>query len=422
MATVRSVVSIAAANHWIIHQMDVYNAFLQGDLYEEVYMKLPEGLNRKVGSDQDSFKAIETTLSLFTRRKDNSLVVVLVYVDDLLITGNDSNMIHETKAALQHAFKIKDLGELRYFLGLEFARSDSGILIHQRKYTLELLADMGLSGAKPISTPMEMNLKLTSTEYDDHMDSSHKDTLLEDPASYQRLVGRLLYLTTTRPDISFAVQCLSQFMHAPKVSHMNSALRLVRYLKTEPGLGILMSSTGGDSLQVFCDADWGSCINNRRSITGYLIKYGESLISWRSKKQVTVSRSSAEAEYRAMASTVAEIVWTVGLFQELEVDISLPVSVHSDSTSALQIAANPVFHERTKHIDIDCHFIREKIKDGMLITVYLPSSEQPADMLTKALGKGHHRYLMSKLGMKNIFIAPSLKGGVKELTKYVQVP
>uniref|UniRef100_A0A3Q7IJL6 Reverse transcriptase Ty1/copia-type domain-containing protein n=1 Tax=Solanum lycopersicum TaxID=4081 RepID=A0A3Q7IJL6_SOLLC len=179
------------------------------------------------------------------------------------LSRNDSNMIHETKAALQHAFKIKYLGELRYFLGLEFARSDSGILIHQRKYTLELLADMGLSGAKPVSTPMEMNLKLTSTEYDDHMDSSHNDTLLEDPA--------------------------------------------------KPGLGILMSSIGGDSLQVFCDADWGSCINSRRSITGYLIKYGESLISWRSKKQVTVSRSSAEAKYRAMASTVAEIVWTVDI-------------------------------------------------------------------------------------------------------------
>lgn len=291
--------------------------------------------------------------------------------------GSDYSMIHETKIVLQHAFKIKDLRELSYFLGLEFARSEAGILIHQRKYTLESLADMGLSGAKPVSTPMELNLKLTTTEFDSHINPAHIDTLLEDPTSYQRLIGRLLYLTTTRPDISFAVQCLSQFMHAPKASHMDAALRLVRYLKTAPGLGILMSSTGGNNLQVFCDADWGSCINSRRSITGDLIKYGESLISWRSKKQVTVSRSSAEAEY---------------------------------STSALQIAANPVFHERTKHIDIDCHFIREKIKDGMLITAYLPSLEQPADMLTKALGKGHHTYLMSKLGMKNIFIAPSLKG------------
>ncbi|WMV18752.1 hypothetical protein MTR67_012137 [Solanum verrucosum] len=160
------------------------------------------------------------------------------------------------------------------------------------------------------------------------------------------------------------------------------------------------------------------------SITGYLIKYGDSLVSWKSKKQLTVSRSEVEAEYRAMASTVAEVVWTVGLFQELGVAISLPVPLYSDSTSELQIAANHVFHERTKHIDIDCHFIREKIQDGLLlVTAYLPSSKQPADVLTKALGKGPHTYLMSKLGMKNIFIAPSLKeGGVKELTKCIQVP
>ncbi|XP_015060424.1 uncharacterized protein LOC107006366 [Solanum pennellii] len=283
MATVRSVVSIATANHWTLHQMDIYNAFLQRDLYEEVYMTPPDGFNRKVGSGQ----ACRLLKSLY---------------------GNDSNMIHETKTALHHAFKIKDVGELRYFLWLEFARSETGILIHQRKYTLELLADMGLSGAKPVSTPMELNLKLTSTEFDDHINSIHVDTLLEDPKSYQRLIGRLLYLTTTRQDISFAVQCLSQFMHAPKASHMDSTLRLVRYLKTEPGLRILMSSTGGNNLQVFGDADWGSCINNRRSINGYLIKYGESLISWKSKKQITVSRSSAEAEYRAMASTVAEVV------------------------------------------------------------------------------------------------------------------
>uniref|UniRef100_A0A3Q7IUK6 Reverse transcriptase Ty1/copia-type domain-containing protein n=1 Tax=Solanum lycopersicum TaxID=4081 RepID=A0A3Q7IUK6_SOLLC len=191
--------------------------------------------------------------------------------------GNDIVMIKETKKALQHAFKIKDLGELRYFLGLEFARYEDGLLMHQRKYTLELIADIGLAGAKPVTTPMELNQKLTSVE----------------------LIGWLLYLTTTRPDISFVVQCLSQFMHCPKSSHMDAALRLVRYLKSAPGLGILMSSTG----------NWGSCINSRRSITGYLVKFGDSPISWKSKKQSTVSRSSAEAEYRTMASTVAKVVW-----------------------------------------------------------------------------------------------------------------
>jgi len=304
---------------------------------------------------------------------------------------------------------------------LEFARSDAGILIHQRKYALELISDMGLAGGKPVSTPMELNQKLTTVEFDDNIPPTNPDEMLKDPTSYQRLIGRLLYLTTTRPDISFVVQCLSQFMHSPKASHMEAALRLVRYLKSAPGLGILMLSVGGTELKVFCDADWGACINSRRSITGYLVQYGGSPISWKSKKQVTVSRSSAEAEYRAMASTAAEIVWIVGLFEELGVKITLPVPLYSNNTSALQIAANPVFHERTKHIDIDCHFVREKIQEGLIVTAYLPSSEQPADVFTKALGRDPHTYLVSKLGMKNIFIAPSLKEGVKELNKCIDV-
>jgi len=246
--------------------------------------------------------------SLFTKRQNDKLVIVLIYVDDLLLTRNDPIVIQETKEVLQHAFKIKDLGELRYFLGLEFARSEAGILIHQRKYTLQLIANMGLAGAKPVSTPMELNLKLTSTDFDAHIPSTHTDPPLDDPTSYRRLVGRLLYLTTTRPDISFSVQCLSQFMHSPKRSHMDVALRLVRYLKSAPGLGVMMASTASNALTVYCDADWGSCINSRRSITGYMIQHGESPISWKSKKQPTVSRSSAEAEYKAMASTVAEVV------------------------------------------------------------------------------------------------------------------
>ena len=215
---------------------------------------------------------------------------------------------------LKDTFKIKDLGDLRYFLGIEFARNKDGIIMHQRKYCLELISDMGLSGSKPIRAPIELNQKLTSAEFDLYFPQESKtDKLLKDPSVYQKLVGRLLYLTITRPDITFAVQNLSQYMHEPKTSHMEAAIRVIKYVKQSPGLGILMSSSSTNQMTAYCDADWASCANTRKSITGYLVTYGNSLISWKSKKQNTISRSSAEAEYRSLASTVAKIVWLVGL-------------------------------------------------------------------------------------------------------------
>uniref|UniRef100_A0A3Q7HQ83 Reverse transcriptase Ty1/copia-type domain-containing protein n=1 Tax=Solanum lycopersicum TaxID=4081 RepID=A0A3Q7HQ83_SOLLC len=204
------------------------------------------------------------------------------YVDDLLITGSDPSLIQDTKQVLHNHFKIKDLGELRYFLGIEFCRSASGIVMSQRKYALELISEAGLAGAQPVSTPLECNL------------------------NYQRLVGKLLYLTNTRPDIAFTVQTLSQYMQQPKISHWNAAMRVIRYIKGNPGLGLFMSSHREFKLTGFCDADWAACLSTRKSVSGYLLKFGDSLISWKSKKQNTVSRSSAEAEYRSLATLKAE--------------------------------------------------------------------------------------------------------------------
>ncbi|XP_070002995.1 uncharacterized mitochondrial protein AtMg00810-like [Nicotiana sylvestris] len=189
----------------------------------------------------------------------------------------------KNQVVLRKNFKIKDLGELRYFLGIKFARSNEGILMHQRKYSLELISDMGLAGARPLGALVELNQKLTNSEFDAYVGSS-SDRPLEDPSSYQRLIGRMLYLTITRPDIAFDVQCLSQFIHAPKASHMEEAIRVVRYVKQASGLGILMLSHNSPTLQASCDADWASYPNTINSITGYLIKFGDFLISWRSKK------------------------------------------------------------------------------------------------------------------------------------------
>lgn len=154
------------------------------------------------------------------------MVVILVYVEDLLITGNDVGLIEETKHVLHSHFKIKDLGELKYFLGIEFLRSGKGIVMNQRKYVLELIAEAGLGNAKPNVTPLECNIKLTSAECD--QDAQTNDGLYEDVSRYQRLIGKLLYLTNTRPDIAFAVQSLSQFMQKPKMSHWIAALRVIR--------------------------------------------------------------------------------------------------------------------------------------------------------------------------------------------------
>nr|XP_016499594.1 PREDICTED: uncharacterized mitochondrial protein AtMg00810-like [Nicotiana tabacum] len=169
----------------------------------------------------------------------------------------------------------------------------------QRKYTLELVSELGLAGKKPAVTPLEFNHKLASIEFDKKIqnDNTTMDKELEDKGSYQRLVGRLLYLTMTRPDIIFMVQVFSQYMHAPKLSHMEAALRVVRYIKIAPGLRLFMFAKACKQLVAYCDSDWGACVKTKRSVTGYAVKFYEALISWKSKKQESVSKNFVEAEF-----------------------------------------------------------------------------------------------------------------------------
>ncbi|XP_019254037.1 PREDICTED: uncharacterized protein LOC109232755 [Nicotiana attenuata] len=217
---------------------------------------------------------------------------------------------------------------MRYFLGLEVARRRHGILVCQRKFTLDLIATLGLAGFKPTCTPLDTSHKLTSAEYDqaNAHGSVDADELLSDPSNYQKLVGKLLYLTMTRADISYAVENLSQFMHKPKKSHLEGAMRVVRYLKNALGLKILLSSQSSDQLIVYCDADWATCPMTRRLVRWVCEKTRRLSYLMEVQKQNKVSRSSAEAEYRSMANAIAEVVWLTGLFKELNVDLKLPVS------------------------------------------------------------------------------------------------
>lgn len=304
IVTVRCALAMEAANNWPLHQMDVTNAFLQGDLHEEIYMSIPQGFDKqrpnhacklikslyglKQASRQWNFKfgqvmkyaGFSQSLhdhSLFYIRTKNSTTLLLLYVDDIVITGDNPLVITALKKHLHTYLAIKDLGPLRFFLGIEVARSKAGICLNQRKYELELLSDTGMTGYKPFDTPMEQHSKLTTLEFDKQIETTCSDPLLSDPSSFQRLVGRLIYLTITRPDICFAVQTLSQFMQSPKQSHMNAALRILGYLKGSPALGILLSAKNNLILSAYCDSDWGSCPMSRRSLTGYVIKLGPSV-------------------------------------------------------------------------------------------------------------------------------------------------
>ena len=302
--SVRIVLSLAAVKGWALHQMDVNNAFLHGDLDEEVYMSLPPGFHSKgecanasnsgllvcklnkslYGLKQASrqwFAKFSSTLlnfgfiqskadySLFTHTKGASFTALLVYVDDILLTGNDPSCIADLKQLLDTKFGLKDLGLLKYFLGLEVARSAKGISLNQRKYCLEILQDTGTLGSKPLRTPMEQNLHL----------SKDVGKLIPDASQYRKLIGRLLYLTLTRPDITYAVHRLSQFLAEPREPHMLAVNRVLQYLKGTPGRGLFFSSNSTMQVKAFCDADWAGCPDTRRSITGYSVFLGDSLIS-----------------------------------------------------------------------------------------------------------------------------------------------
>jgi hypothetical protein len=420
LTTVRVLLALAAVKGWHLHQLDVNNAFLHGSIDEEIYIKLPLGFEvtnkNKVCRLQKSlyglkqasrrwFSKFSSTLvglrfvqsksdySLFTRVHKSAFVALLVYVDDILIVSNDRIAISDLTVLLNSTFKLKDLGSLKFFLGLEVARSSKGISISQKKYALEIFDDYGVLAAKPSLVPMESNQKLSRDSGD----------LIPDPTVYRRMIGKLVYLTITRPDISFSVQLLSQFMNSPRKPHLDAAYKVLKYIKSSPGQGIFFLANSSLQLKSFCDSDWANCPDSRRLVTGFCVFLGDSFISWKSKKQHTISRSSVEAEYRSMAAVTCEISWLKALLTDLQLNHLQLTLVFFGSQSAIHIAANPMFHERTKHIEIDCHIVRDKIAAGLIKTPHVQSQHQLADILTKPLPRVLFHMLLSKLNVLNLF-------------------
>ncbi|XP_028102607.1 uncharacterized protein LOC114301842 [Camellia sinensis] len=279
---------------------------------------------------------------------------------------------------------MKELGFINYFLGISVVSSSEGYFLSQHKYATELLANAGMSDCKSYSSPMALK----------HSDSS-TDISFSNPSLYRSVVGVLQYLTITHPDLSFAMNYACQFMHLPMDSHFAHVKRLLRYVKGTLHLG-LHFSPGPLLLQAYSDSDWVGSSYDRRSIIGFCVFLGHNLIFWSAKKQPTVARSSTDAEYCALAQTAAELSWLTMLLSDLHIIVPSP-TLWCGNISAISLSSNLVFHARTKHVEVDYHFVRERVAAKQLHICHISTLDQLADIFTKPLSTQRFQYLQAKL-------------------------
>ena len=322
------------------------------------------------------FSQVKSDNSLYMKKGIHGTVFILVYVDDMLITGDNSEEINRIVHKLDQNFAIKDLGELKKFLGIQVIRKTNGeLILSQQNYITEILQRANMHKANPLPTPMISNLRL----------SKHKGEAIDNAKQYRSIIGALQYATITRPDICYSVNKLSQYMQNPLSEHWMALKRVLRYLQGTKHYGIRLNSEKERNLQCFSDADWANDIDDRKSVSGYCVYLGSNIISWCTKKQQTTSRSSTEAEYRALASATAEIMWIESLMEELGFTPRRKPVIWCDNKSTISLSLNSNQHSRTKHLEIDLHFVRERTQSGRLAICHVPAYYQRADALTKVL-------------------------------------
>ena len=403
--------------------MDVVTAFLNGTLEETVYMQQPDGyvqqgnqhlvrkLNKSLYGLKQSprcwnhvftefMKSIGFTQSsadpcIYVRSAD-TLSIVAAYVDDLIMATRTDEEMQEVKQQLQSQFKMKDMGELRYCLGItiSYHQSDKIIEMHQKQYILKMLERYSLTDAKCVSTPADPNVKLCKD------DGVSKPV---DPILYQSMVGSLLYVAiATRPDISHAVGTVSKYNSAPTEAHLTAVKRILRYLKGSLDVTLKYEENGNDQVVGFSDADYAGDLDDRHSTSGNVFLMSSGPISWFSKKQPFVTLSTAEAEYVALSMATQEAVWIRRLLSDLTVTQDQATVLMEDNQGAIYIGKNPVSHARTKHIDVRYHYIREALNEGIINVQYCPTHEMIADILTKPLPKNRFETLRTNMGLTKV--------------------
>ncbi|XP_021999438.1 uncharacterized mitochondrial protein AtMg00810-like [Helianthus annuus] len=372
-STIRLVLSRALSKSWPIHQLDVTNAFLHGNLEETAprawYQRFTDFVTLQ------GFRQSKSDNSLFIYHHGADIAYLLIHVDDIILTTSSEALRTRLLHTLSGEFAMKDLGPLSYFLGIQVARTGDHMFLSQQAYVNDIIHRASMDSCKSVATLVDTQLKL----------SAASGPLYDDPTTYRSLAGALQYLTFTRPDISYAVQQICMHMHAPTIDHWNALKRIIRYLQGTSAFGLHLGPVPDLRLVAYTNADWAGCPDTRRSTSGYCVYLGENLISWSSKRQPTISRSSAEAEYRGVANVVADICWLRNLLLDLHHPLSTATLVYCDNVSVVYLSGNPVQHQRTKHIELDIHFVREQVQRGSIRVLHVSSRHQIADIFTKGL-------------------------------------
>jgi len=399
--------------------MDVVTAFLAGELEEEIYMEQPEGF--KVGTEEDdlvcllrkSLYGLKQAPRIWNQRirrflesigfkptysdpcvyvNNETGVIIAMWVDDLMIFGKDIENINDLKAQLSEEYEMKDLGELKYFLGIQVHRDKERKLIHinQSSYNRTVLERFGMMDSKPMNTPLPGGARLIKATATD---------VLTDQKEYQSMVGSLMYaMLATRPDLAQCIQQISQYSSKPARPHEKATKHALRYLNGTIDQGITFNGNLGFKLECWSDANWGG-EEGRESVSGFVFTIAGGAVSYSSKKQGSVALSSTESEYMALLHALKEQIWILRFLSEIGYEANDQNVIYCDNQSAIALAHNPEHHARTKHIDIQYHFVRNCVEDGRTRLKYCPTEDMVADGLTKALGPDRHRRLAKAMGM-----------------------
>jgi hypothetical protein len=418
--TVRLMIALGALEDWHFEALDVKTAFLYGTLDEEVYMKQPEGfviqgkelkvfrLKKAIyGLKQAShswweelkssmshlgFAHTQSDAGVFIKtHKNGDKIIVIVYVDDALFASSNKKLALEEKAKFMKMWECRDLGEAKEFLGMKIRREGQAIYLSQTLYLKQVLQRFRMQNCKFAKTPLPTGWRATKNS---------EQATPEFRLQYQAIIGSLLYLMIgTRPDIAFAVTRLAQFAANPSKEHMDKALYVCKYLAGTADYELVYDGASNKGLLAYCDSDYAGCTDTRRSITGFIVKLTNGIVSWQSHAQKTVALSSTEAEYMSLSDCSRQIVWIQSLLGEIGF-MQVRTPIYGDNQGSMFIGSNPVQDRRTKHIDIRYHFIREKIVDGKVEVFFIQGDKNIADMFTKNLGNIKFREFRSQLGLK----------------------